>query len=410
MVETIEDNKQKQSVNPFAVTKRALMIFLPLALLLAGVLGALYYTNASAEHKIIKVGEPQVVELQNQLINKHLKSVVSDVMILSQNHELSKLMDGHEESQNGVAREFFVFSEKRRCYDQVRYLDETGMEVVRINFNEGTPGRVPEDKLQNKAGRYYFDDAYSLDKGEVFVSPLDLNIERGVIERPLKERLYPGNKTFDSIWQQAKDGKYVKPMIRFGTPVFDSKGQKKGIVLVNFFAAQLINIFDDISQNSSGQCFLVNREGFWLKSPSSEAEWGFMREHDKNKNVPNIFPDVWEKISKEESGQFYATEGLFTFTTAYPFLEDMEACCHTCTDSDLDEAQGIDGNLFRADQYHWKIVSYIPNSVLFAKQNALAKSLIVIWVLLAVILASVSWFLGLNRIIKRQMEENLKTT
>jgi hypothetical protein len=51
----------------------------------------------------------------------------------------------------------------------------------------------------------------------VFASPLDLNIERGEIELPLK------------------------PMIRFGTPVCDLEGRSQGVVLLNYFGDKLIH-------------------------------------------------------------------------------------------------------------------------------------------------------------------------
>jgi hypothetical protein len=60
------------------------------------------------------------------------------------------------------------------------------MEVVRVNYSRGNPAVVPRGQLQNKSSRYYFADAFRLGGGEVFASPLDLNIERGEIERPLK--------------------------------------------------------------------------------------------------------------------------------------------------------------------------------------------------------------------------------
>ena len=47
--------------------------------------------------------------------------------------------------------------------------------------------------------------------GRVFVSPLDLNIERGEIEVP------------------------YKPVIRYATPVFDKENKAKGIVITNVF-------------------------------------------------------------------------------------------------------------------------------------------------------------------------------
>ena len=72
-----------------------------------------------------------------------------------------------------------------------------------------------------------------LDKGQVFVSPLDLNIERGAIEQPLK------------------------PMIRLATPVFDSAGDKRGIVLINYLGAKLISNIEKAYQGS-GAILLLN--------------------------------------------------------------------------------------------------------------------------------------------------------
>jgi len=64
-------------------------------------------------------------------------------------------------------------------YDQIRFLNETGMEQIRINFNKNNPFIVSEDKLQNKAKRYYFTDTFALEPGRIFISPFDLNIEPG---------------------------------------------------------------------------------------------------------------------------------------------------------------------------------------------------------------------------------------
>ncbi len=108
-----------------------------------------------------------------------------------------------------MAEEYLRFCKAKGLYDQIRFIDDTGMEVVRASLNNGNPLKIPDGRLQSKADRYYFKDTISLDDGEVFVSPLDLNIEHGIIEQPLK------------------------PTIRFGTPVFDDSRQKRGIVVLN---------------------------------------------------------------------------------------------------------------------------------------------------------------------------------
>ena len=395
--------KEKQRVSLRTVARRALVIFLPLATLLGGVLAVFYYINVRAERRIITSTEPRVAELQRETIARNFQSIISDVMILSQSESLRKILDGHEGSKNELANEFFAFSERKRCYDQLRYLDGTGMEIVRVNFNDGKPSRVPDEKLQSKGNRYYFTDAFALNKGEVFVSPLDLNVEHGVIERPLKENVHPGEAAFvDSIWRQAKGEKYVKPIIRFATPVCNSDGQKKGIVLANFLGVQLTNVFNEIGRNSLGRCFLVNRDGFWLKGPNCEVEWGFMREHDKEQTFGNTFREAWPRISKQESGQFYTADGLFTFTSIYPLLEGLK------TSTGSGQAFKASTDRLKAGEYCWKVVSHIPPSVLCAKGNALAGLLLTIGGLLTIILAGSSWLLAWNGVFKQQAEEATK--
>ena len=52
----------------------------------------------------------------------------------------------------------------KKKYDQIRYLDETGMEAVRINFKNGCPEAVPAKQLQNKANRYYFKETLEINE------------------------------------------------------------------------------------------------------------------------------------------------------------------------------------------------------------------------------------------------------
>ncbi|NNK01046.1 MAG: cache domain-containing protein [Desulfatitalea sp.] len=143
-----------------------------------------------------------------------------------------------------------------KIYDQVRIIDADGWESIRVNLVSGKdPVIVGEKALQLKKKRYYFQDTFSLKKGEIFVSPLDLNIEHGEIEIPLK------------------------PMIRFGTPIFDEQGQKRGIIIFNYLAANLIQDLKDLVDASFGRCMMLNSDAYWLVYPSSpEREWGFMFE------------------------------------------------------------------------------------------------------------------------------------
>ena len=56
-------------------------------------------------------------------------------------------------------------------------------------------GRIPlrRPTCNNKADRYYFSKALPLQENEVYVSQLDLNIENGQIERPIKTHVPAGD-------------------------------------------------------------------------------------------------------------------------------------------------------------------------------------------------------------------------
>ena len=74
----------------------------------------------------------------------------------------------------------------RRVYDQIRFIDADGMEVVRANFNDGNPALVPAHELQDKSSRYYFQQAMELEPGQIYLSLFDLNVEGHEVEIPIK--------------------------------------------------------------------------------------------------------------------------------------------------------------------------------------------------------------------------------
>jgi hypothetical protein len=57
-------------------------------------------------------------------------------------------------------------------------------EVVRVDPSEGGVESIPEALLQDKSDRYYSQAALALPPGEVFISPIDLNRERGELQIP----------------------------------------------------------------------------------------------------------------------------------------------------------------------------------------------------------------------------------
>ncbi len=147
-----------------------------------------------------------------------------------------------EQKRHALEQEFLAFSRSRRIYYQIRYLDKTGREVVRIDSNGLKSWIVEKNLLQNKSGRYYFKETIRLLSKQVFVSKLDLNREQGQIEFP------------------------HKPVIRYAVNVYYPNNQRAGIVIINVDATQLLK--------KLGDTILVDQNGFFLNHPDQKKRWG----------------------------------------------------------------------------------------------------------------------------------------
>jgi PAS domain S-box-containing protein len=354
------------------VLKRFLLLFLPVLALISSIALLFYYTKIETinnERFFFETNEVDHVNRQLQIIINNFNSVKSDLAILSGDNEMQDLFKtGDERCKKAVAEEYLVFCSARGIYDQVRFLNEKGMEVVRVNYNTGNPYIVPENQLQFKGDLYYFKDTFTQNnEGEIFVSTFDLNIERGKIEKPLK------------------------PIIRFGVTAFDSSGQKRGIIIVNYLGKVLINKIKLASNKIPGSIMLLNSNGYWLYSIKPEDEWGFMYEDRKAIAFGNTFPEAWQQISADHTGQFYNDDGLFTYTTVYPLQKELQST----TDS---------GN---AEEYTWKIVSYVGSDVLNAKLSYFMIILFSIYGSVIVLLGCGSWFLSSSGVRRRNAEERI---
>jgi len=139
--------------------------------------------------------------------------------------------------RNEIKEIFYIFAENHKYYYQLRIIDSSGYEIVRIdNKRDGTTVIVPDSDLQDKKHRYYFQEAMKLDRDRMYASPIDLNIEQGKVEVP-----------------------HV-PVIRLATPLFDSKGEKKGILILNMYFSRVLELLSEnmFIQTEEGNLISLN--------------------------------------------------------------------------------------------------------------------------------------------------------
>lgn len=371
-------NNKFPQITSWLGLRRVSMIFISLAALVIITTVSIYAVNTGRKIENVFINERNHSQLLAQIISDEFELVVSDLMILSESENLQALLASEDTLyKEALSQDFLSFATRKGLYDQIRYLDETGIEIMRVNFNDGKPSIVPENQLQDKGGRYYFQDTFQLDVGEVFVSPLDLNIEHGEIEQP------------------------QKPMIRFSTPVFDNIGQKQGIVILNYFGAKLIQRLELEEPNILGQVMLLNSDGYWLKGSTPEDEWGFMYP-DRNELIfGNTYPDAWQPISAAESGQFQNKSGLFTFNTIHPLLEAWKSSTGSGGAFEPSEAQ------LESSEFYWKVVLHVPLDTLNTITRENVEGLVILDIVLIITIATGAWITSRNVDKRKQVEEVL---
>lgn len=206
-----------------------------------------------------------------------------------------------------VALLFEAVLEDNPRYDQIRFINNRGDEIIRVNRQSSGIETVASEKLQNKSNRYYFLDTMKLNKNEIYVSPLDLNVDDGKIEQP------------------------EKPTVRMSTPVFYNS-EKVGIVIINYNATEILQkvVADATEDRPYLKISLVNSDGFYLYNEDQSKTWGFMYPYRSDQLFYKDYPPVWNTIKNKEYSRTLTRHGLFLFNKLYPIQTCQEFGLSPC--------------------------------------------------------------------------------
>lgn len=266
------------------------LIVIPLTILysIAG------WTTISRQKEVyiteLELVESNNLEMRIRLFESTLIGYLEDAAILTE--ATGKAIDTAHEGEDVfefLTTIFKAYACHHQAYDQIRYIDQNGMEKIRINWSAATGARqAPENELQYKGDRYYFLRGNTLPLGKVYLSALDLNIERGTIEIP------------------------IKPVMRIVLPVNSADGGQKGILVMNLLGQKLIDTLTEAGHKLSGRLFLVNNKGHWLKGPEPDLEWQFMYSSTPE-TVKTKYPDLWKQMVDKPQGYWQSDSGLFYY-------------------------------------------------------------------------------------------------
>lgn len=219
----------------------------------------------------INVGEETFVETRQLQVQSFVDTLDQDVRFLAALDNVNALAvalvapDSSPEEidrlTTAVENDFLALAETRNVYDQIRFLDAEGLEIVRIDSDGVISSVRPRDQLTPKGDRSYVIGTVNTPPGEVFVSRLDLNREG----------------TPPTIEGTLEDDTIV-PVIRYGVPLYveDNAGESVlgGMVVTNVFANNLLELVQPNTNDATS--YLIDQEGYYLvNSKSPNRVFGF---------------------------------------------------------------------------------------------------------------------------------------
>jgi signal transduction histidine kinase len=231
-----------------SLSTRIYLAFLVVAaapVMVAGLVG-IYFSHGALKEETLRHLDHEVSG-RAAALGRFFDQVTSELLLLTSLPVVIDVADAINRAgpidasvRERAERAFAGFARAYPYMYQVRYLDTEGKEIVRVDRRGDRPFVVPLAELQDKADRYYVHETLALLPGQVYVSPLDLNIERGIVEQP------------------------ERPVVRFATPMPDRKGQARGLLIINLHADFMLDQIQEMAGMRGGTAYLFDRSGFFV--------------------------------------------------------------------------------------------------------------------------------------------------
>ena len=312
--------------------------FVPLALTIVGI-GAWYVH----ERKEITLGRYQTeaqhhVEGQVDRIRRFYRQGLLMVRGFSRDSAVLPALAGDADARVEMGRVFANIMHSLGEVDQLRLLDARGREVVRVERRGRRIVQVADSALQDKAHRDYVRRALRLHSGVVYVSPLDVNVEHGRIERP------------------------YRPMIRFAAIIGDGRGERAGLLVANFLGLRLMQPEMAETRLTGAHLFINAGSNWWFDRHGASL---VALDDLHALAVAHRLGHAWRRLVAAGSGQLMTDDAMLTLESYRP--------------DGVHQGDDVQAPVI---QPRWTIASWMPLDKVWA-DVPLAQTMLIIAVLLA---------------------------
>jgi diguanylate cyclase (GGDEF)-like protein len=238
-----------------------------------------YYFYSSSRNMLTNAAERDLLTA-TQVVGRNMKLIIDviaeDSQLLAAIPVTRNVFDSPDEltaerDKTVLADTFTAMLTAHPEYFQIRLISTSqhGLELVRVDRNGMTLTRVTDADLQEKAHYPYVFDTFRLARGDIYLSDITINHDKG-----------------------AHSG-LNKPTVTVSTPVFSRKGKRLGLIVINIDLNGLARLLKS-NLPSTYQLYLSNQWGDFLIHPDATQTFGFDR--DKRILIQDSFRPVLSLI------------------------------------------------------------------------------------------------------------------
>jgi two-component system sensor histidine kinase/response regulator len=309
--------------------------------------GSWFYASLELEREMNSLKNQEVLHVGQGagLLTSRLREISVDMFQLASHEGLLERLAAPPDQENltKLAEDFALFAiSKGGRYKQISWIDSTGMEQLRLDWSIAGPKIVAQEHLRNRAEKLYFMETAWLERNSVFISPPDAELESDSLPHP--------------------------PVLRASTPVLDSQGGRRGILLLSWSAEELLHEFAELTLSIKDHLAVVGKEG-WRLASFSAAQDQLLTGAKPLSDSDICDPRIWQKILQEKEGHQQGRNGLWTWSTV--FAQRMQPK----KSGDDDEGHSL-----------WKVVAHIDRSTIAEIRFAIFKRTAITALLLAAML------------------------
>ncbi len=268
-----------------AALKNFLLLFLPTAAILTGILILAAYSYQTVLKDAVSQKERSLTALASNILESDMAARFSDVeflAVLAAMHlEESKT---NPKAVQEMAKELSLFAETDGAYLRIIYLNIEGQIILRLVM-------TPE-------------------------GPRDTSLEQPS-QSEYESMANDSASRFELIAENEAHKSSAALVIRFFTPVFDDGDKAIGQLVLDYNGTRLLDDLRHEADRSFGSVWLLDSKGRWLIGPDPDKSWAVMHGGKTDQTMGASFPEAWKEIAGRDSGQFFTKQGLFTFEATH---------------------------------------------------------------------------------------------